>query len=75
MSEYHPRRGRNWHSAMGLLFIIIAAIVILRNLIIWSPDFVVDFMFNNEITNEKVSLGMFAFGGFLLIMGFRKKYA
>ncbi len=75
MSEYHPRRGRNWYSAMGLLFIIIAAIVILRNLIIWSPDFVVDFMFNNEITNEKVSLGMFAFGGFLLIMGFRKKYA
>ena len=75
MSEYYPRRGRNWYSAMGLLFIIIAGIVILRNLIIWSPDFVVDFMFNNEITNEKVSLGMFAFGGFLLIMGFRKKYA
>ena len=75
MSEYHSRRGRNWYSAMGLLFIIIAGIVILRNLIIWSPDFVVDFIFNNEITNEKVSLGMFAFGGFLLIMGFRKKYA
>ena len=75
MSEYYPRRGRNWYSAMGLLFIIIAGIVILRNLIIWSPDFVVDFLFNNEITNEKVSLGMFAFGGFLLIMGFRKKYA
>ncbi|MFM7795732.1 MAG: hypothetical protein ACKO7N_03115 [Candidatus Nitrosotenuis sp.] len=75
MSEYHPRRGRNWYSAMGLLFVIVAGIVILRNLIIWSPDFVVDFIFNNEITNEKVSLGMFAFGGFLLIMGFRKKYA
>lgn len=75
MSEYHPRRGRNWYSAMGLLFVIVAGIVILRNLIIWSPDFVVDFMFNNEITNEKVSLGMFAFGGFLLIIGFRKKYA
>jgi len=75
MSEYHPRRGRNWYSAMGVLFIVVGAIVIVRNLILWSPEFVIDFMFNDEITNEKVSLGMFAFGGFLIILGFRKKYA
>ncbi|MBM3903903.1 MAG: hypothetical protein FJ357_01990 [Thaumarchaeota archaeon] len=60
---------------MGVLFIVVGAIVIVRNLIIWSPEFVVDFMFNGEITNEKVSLGMFAFGGFLILWGFRKKYA
>jgi len=75
MSEFHPRRGRNWYSAMGVLFVVVGAIVIVQNLIIWSPEFVVDFMFNGEITNEKVSLGMFAFGGFLIILGFRKKYA
>jgi hypothetical protein len=75
MSEHYPRRGRNWYSAMGVLFVVVGAIVIVQNLIIWSPEFVVDFMFNSEITNEKVSLGMFAFGGFLIILGFRKKYA
>jgi len=75
MSQYHPRRGRNWYSAMGVLFVVVGAIVLVQNLIIWSPEFVVDFMFNGEITNEKVSLGMFAFGGFLILWGFKKKYA
>ena len=75
MSQYHPRRGRNWYSAMGVLFVVVGAIVLVQNLIIWGPEFVVDFMFNGEITNEKVSLGMFAFGGFLILLGFRKKYA
>ena len=73
MSEFHPRRGRNWYSAMGLMFIIVAGIVIVRDTIIWSPDFVVDFLFNSDVTSEKVSFGMFMFGGFLLFMGFRKK--
>ena len=75
MSEYYPRKGRNWYTAMGVLFIVVGGIVIVRNLIIWSPEFVVDYMFNNEITNEKVSLGMFTFGGFLILLGFRKKHA
>ena len=75
MSEYYPRKGRNWYTAMGVLFIVVGAIVIVRNLIIWSPEFVADYMFNGEITNEKVSLGMFAFGGFLIFLGFRKKHA
>lgn len=75
MSEYHPRRGRNWYSAMGVLFVVVGAIVIVQNLLIWGPEFVLDFMTNAEITNEKVSLGMFAFGGFMILLGFRKKYA
>jgi len=52
MSEYRPRRGRNWYSAMGVLFIVVGAIVIVQNLIIWSPEFVLDFMINSEFTNE-----------------------
>lgn len=75
MSEYHPRRGRNWYSAMGVLFVVVGAIVIVQNLLIWGPEFVLDFMTNAEVTNEKVSLGMFAFGGFMILLGFKKKYA
>jgi hypothetical protein len=73
MDQIYPRRGRNWYSAMGVLFIVIGAIVMVRNILIWSPEFVLDFLLNSELTNEKVSVGMFTFGGILLFIGFRKK--
>lgn len=73
MSSVNPKRGRNWYSAMGILFIVVGAIVLVRNLFLWSPEFVLDFLLNSEITNEKISVGMFIFGGFLLILGLRKK--
>ena len=66
------RRGRNWFTAMGVLFIVVASIIIIRNLVIWGPEFVWDFFLSNEITNEKISAGMIFFGGFLLYLGFRK---
>jgi len=72
MSHELRRRGKNWFTAMGVLFIIMGLIVIARNLIIWGPEFVLDFLLNSEITNEKISFGMFAFGGFMIILGFRK---
>ena len=75
MDQIYPRRGRNWYSAIGILFIVVGAIVVVRNVLIWSPEFVLDFLLNSEITNEKVSLGMFVFGGILLLVGFRKKNA
>ncbi len=74
MSHEFRRRGKNWFTAMGVLFIIMALIVIGRNLILWGPEFVLDFFLNSEITNEKVSLGMLAFGSFMIIWGFRKKH-
>ena len=70
--EYY-RRGRNWYTAMGVLFIVSAAIVLIRQLILWTPDFVVEFLFNSEITNEKVSIAMIAFGCILVALGFRKR--
>ena len=73
MSHEYYRRGRNWFTAMGILFIISALIVLVRNLLIWSPDFILQFLFNSEITNEKISMAMIAFGGFMIILGFRKK--
>ncbi len=72
MSHEFRRRGKNWFTAMGVLFIIMGLIVITRNLIIWGPEFVLDFLLNSDITNEKISFGMFAFGGFMIILGFRK---
>ena len=72
MSHDYRRRGKNWFTAMGVLFIIMGLIVLVRNLIIWGPEFVLDFLLNSEITNEKISFGMFAFGGFMIILGFRK---
>jgi hypothetical protein len=66
------RRGSNWFTAMGVLFIVVASIIIIRNLIIWGPEFVADFFLSNEITNEKISAGMIFFGGFLLYLGFRE---
>jgi len=35
---------------------------------------VIQFLLNSEITNEKISMGMIAFGVFLIAMGFRKGY-
>jgi len=57
---------------MGVLFIVVASITIIRNLLIWGPEFVWDFFLSNEITNEKISAGMIFFGGFLLYRGLRK---
>jgi hypothetical protein len=51
-----------------------ATIVLVRQVILWSPDFVIQFLLNSEITNEKISMGMIAFGIFLITMGFRKGY-
>jgi len=72
MSHEYYRRGRNWFTAIGALFLIMAGIVLVRQLILWGPEFVFDFIFNGEITNEKVSLGMVGFGVFMIILGFRK---
>jgi len=56
---------------MGILFIVVAAIAVLRDLAIWGPDFMVDFLTSQEITSEKISVGMFGIGGFLIILGLR----
>ncbi len=73
MSHEVHRRGRNWFTAMGVLFIVMALIAITRDLLIWGPEFVLDFFLNGEITNEKISAGMLVFGGIMIILGFRKK--
>ena len=72
MSHEYYRRGRNWYTAIGVLFSVMAGIVLVRQLLIWGPEFVQDFLFNGDITNEKVSMAMLAFGDFMIALGFRK---
>ena len=72
MSYEYYRRGRNWFSAMGVLFSVVAGIGLIRQLILWGPEFVQDFLLNGEITNEKVSMAMLGFGIFMIALGFRK---
>ncbi len=72
MSSEYYRRGRNWFSAMGVMFCVMAGIVLVRQLSIWGIEFVVDFLFNAEITNEKVSVAMLGFGIFMIALGLRK---
>ena len=71
MSHEYYRRGRNWYTAIGTLFVIMAGIVLVRQLILWEPEFVVEFLFDSAVTNEKVSFGMIGFGVFMILWGFR----
>jgi hypothetical protein len=78
------RRGRNWMSAMGILFMVSAAIILIRNLVLfyidhsaglvgdWAQLFLDNFI-NGQVTNEKFALAMIAAGGFLLYWGFFRK--
>jgi len=69
MSHVHSRRGRNWYTAMGAMFVIMAAIVMIRQLFLWGPEFVFDFLLNSEFTNEKISVVMIGVGGALVAKG------
>ena len=73
MNTEYTRRGRNWFTAMGVLFLVVATVTLVRDIIIWSPDFVVEFFFNSEINAQKVSLGAITFGAFMVTLGFAKK--
>jgi len=72
MSHEYYRRGRNWFTAIGVLFCVMGGIVLIQQLLIWGIDFVEDFMFNGEFTNEKVSVAMLGFGIFMIAWGFSK---
>lgn len=64
-----PRK--NWFTAMGVLFIVVATIPIIRDLLIFGPDFVSDFFTSPDLTSEKVSTAMYGIGGFLILLGMR----
>ncbi|HJT49983.1 MAG TPA: hypothetical protein VJ729_17510 [Nitrososphaeraceae archaeon] len=71
------RRGRNWMTAMGILFIVMAVIIALRNLYFYSTQLSVWFYLDNytnaQINNEKFVIAMLVGGGFLLGWGYFRK--
>ena len=64
-------RRKNWFTAMGVLFLVVGVIAIVRDLLIWGPDFTADFFTSPDITSEKISIGIFGIAGFLIILGLR----
>jgi len=79
VSEAAPdsRRGRNWMTAMGILFIVMAVIIALRNLYFYSTQLSVSFYLDNyinpQINNEKFVIAMLVGGGILLFWGYFRK--
>ena len=72
MGHEYSRRGSNWCTAMGVLFIVMTLIIIVRSMILWSPGFFYDFLGGPEITNEKFSVAMVIFGCIMIGLGYRK---
>ncbi len=63
---------------MGVLFIVMAAVIALRNLYLYSTELTVGFYLDNytsnSVTNEKFVIAMLIGGGILLYLGkFRRK--
>lgn len=58
---------RNWVSAMGILFLIAAVIILLRDIALWGPEFVLDFMIDNKINSAKFVLIMFGISAILFL--------
>lgn len=73
MSREYYRRGRNWYTAMGVLFVVIAGISFARQLLSWDIEVVIDSIINQSITSEKIAIATAIVGVFIISMGFRKK--
>lgn len=72
MSTRYYRRGRNWHTAIGVLFLVCAGIALIRQIAIWGIEFVADFTVSADLNSEKVSIGMIIFGVAMICWGLRK---
>ncbi len=64
---------KNVFSAFAILFFISAALIPIQNLVVWGPDMVLDFYISPEITSEKVSLGVFGLGIFMIFIAHKKR--
>ena len=72
MSSNYYRRGKNPTTAFGVLFIVIGAIALIRQYLIWTEDFVLQFLFDSELNSEKISVATICVGVFIVYLGFRK---
>jgi hypothetical protein len=69
----HGKHGKNWMYGMGVLFIVMATVIALRNLYLYSTQLSVGFYLDNytssSVTNEKFVIAMLIGGGILLYWG------
>lgn len=67
------KNGKNWMSGMGLVVIVMATVIALRNFYLYtthlSVGFYLDSYTNNSVTNEKFVIAMLIGGGILLYWG------
>ena len=67
------KQGNNWMYGMGILFIVMATVIALRNLYLYSTQLSVGFYLDNytsnSVTNEKFVIAMLIGGGILLYWG------
>ena len=67
------KHGKNWMSGMGLVVIVMATVIALRNFYLYtthlSVGFYLDNYTNNSVTNEKFVIAMLIGGGILLYWG------
>ncbi|MDQ4073904.1 MAG: hypothetical protein M3162_06315 [Thermoproteota archaeon] len=66
-------RRKEWMFPLGVLFIVMATIILIRNLVLvtleYGFDFFVDNFLNAEITNEKFVIVMIGIGCILIYFG------
>jgi hypothetical protein len=67
------KHGKSWMSGMGLVVIVMATVIALRNFYLYtthlSVGFYLDNYTNNSVTNEKFVIAMLIGGGILLYWG------
>jgi hypothetical protein len=57
---------------MAILFAVMATIVILRDIALFSAEFVSEYFVNKEINNEKISIIMFGIAAILFAIGLKR---
>ena len=60
-------------TAFGIIFLISATIIPIQNLILWGPEFLIDFYTSSDIIAEKISIGVIALGFVLILLGYKKQ--
>ena len=68
-----PRKGKNWFTVMGILFVITGGVVFGKDLFIWGPDFLWQFLWNSEFNATKVMTATIIFGLIWIGIGLKKK--
>ena len=64
---------KNVFSAFAVLFFISAALIPIQNLAVWGPEMVLDFYTSPHITAEKISIGVFGLGIFMIFLAYKKR--